>query len=48
MELSAQNIADYLKGEIVGNPDIKVKSVARIEQGKADDTTDSTATQGTE
>ncbi len=37
MELSAQNIADYLKGEIVGNPDIKVKSVARIEQGKAGD-----------
>jgi len=37
MELSAQTIADYLKGEVVGDPDIKVKSVARIEQGKPGD-----------
>lgn len=34
MELSAQSIADYLGGEIIGNPNIKVSSVARIEQGK--------------
>ena len=37
MELSAQTVADYLKGEVVGDPDIKVKSVARIEQGKPGD-----------
>ncbi|HBY01467.1 MAG TPA: UDP-3-O-(3-hydroxymyristoyl)glucosamine N-acyltransferase [Rikenellaceae bacterium] len=37
MELTAQTIADYLKGEVVGDSNIKVKSVARIEQGKAGD-----------
>lgn len=37
MELTAQTIADYLKGEVVGDSNTKVKSVARIEQGKAGD-----------
>lgn len=37
MELTAQSIADYLKGEVVGDSNTKVKSVARIEQGKAGD-----------
>lgn len=34
MELTAQTISDHLGGEIVGDPQIKVNSVARIEQGK--------------
>lgn len=35
MELSAKTIAEHLGGDIVGDPEVKVKSVARIEQGKA-------------
>lgn len=34
MELTAQLIADHLGGEIVGDSQAKVSSVARIEQGK--------------
>lgn len=34
MEISARTIADYIGGEIIGNPDTMVGSVARIEQGK--------------
>lgn len=34
MEISAAYIADYIKGELVGNPDAKVKAAARIETAK--------------
>ena len=34
MEFSAKNIASYLKGEIVGNPDVVVTTVAKIEEGQ--------------
>ncbi|HIZ85585.1 MAG TPA: UDP-3-O-(3-hydroxymyristoyl)glucosamine N-acyltransferase [Candidatus Coprenecus stercoravium] len=34
MEVSAKIIAEHLGGEIVGNPDATVSSVARIESGK--------------
>lgn len=34
MKITASLIAEYLKGEIVGDPDVEVTSVARIEQGK--------------
>lgn len=34
MELSAQAIADHLGGEVVGNPNVMVSSVAKIESGK--------------
>ncbi len=34
MELTAKAIADFLKGEIEGNPDVKVSNVAKIEEGK--------------
>lgn len=33
MEFTAATIAGFLKGEIVGNPDIKVNTVAKIEEG---------------
>lgn len=33
MEFTATVIADFLKGEIEGNPDIKVNTVAKIEEG---------------
>jgi UDP-3-O-[3-hydroxymyristoyl] glucosamine N-acyltransferase len=36
MELSAQEIATYLSGEIEGNPDVKVSGFARIEQATQD------------
>ena len=32
MEFSAQTIAEYVNGEIVGNPDIKIHDVAKIEE----------------
>ena len=35
MEFSAATIAGFLKGEIVGNPDVKVNTVAKIEEGHA-------------
>ena len=34
MEFTAATIAGFLKGEIEGNPDIKVNTVARIEEGQ--------------
>ncbi|HUI32988.1 MAG: UDP-3-O-(3-hydroxymyristoyl)glucosamine N-acyltransferase [Dysgonamonadaceae bacterium] len=33
MEFSAKQIADFLKGEIVGNPDVIVNNFAKIEEG---------------
>ena len=33
MEFTAAAIAGFLKGEIEGDPDIKVNSVAKIEEG---------------
>ncbi len=34
MEFSAQQIADFLKGEIVGNKDVRVNNFSKIEEGK--------------
>ncbi len=34
MEFSAQQIADYLKGTVVGNPDVKVSDFSKIEAGR--------------
>jgi len=34
MEVSAQIIADHLGGEIIGDPSVKVSSVAKIESGR--------------
>ncbi len=34
MEFSAEQIAGILSGEVVGNPDIKVNSLSKIEEGK--------------
>jgi len=39
MEFSAQQIADFLKGEVVGNKDIKVNNFSKIEEGKKGDIT---------
>ena len=33
MEFTAATIAGFLKGEIEGNPNIKVNTVAKIEEG---------------
>jgi UDP-3-O-[3-hydroxymyristoyl] glucosamine N-acyltransferase len=35
MEFTAATIAGFLKGEIVGNPEIKVNTIAKIEEGHA-------------
>lgn len=35
MEFTAATIAGFLKGEIVGNPEIKVNTIAKIEEGRA-------------
>jgi UDP-3-O-[3-hydroxymyristoyl] glucosamine N-acyltransferase len=35
MEFTAATIAGFLNGEIVGNPDIKVNTIARIEEGQS-------------
>ena len=35
MEFTAATLAGYLKGEIEGNPEIKVNTVAKIEEGHA-------------
>lgn len=35
MAFTAKQIADFLKGEIVGNPDVKVSGFSKIEEGKA-------------
>ncbi|MDR2147497.1 MAG: UDP-3-O-(3-hydroxymyristoyl)glucosamine N-acyltransferase [Tannerella sp.] len=34
MEFTAQQIADFLQGKIYGNPDVKVGSFSKIEEGK--------------
>lgn len=34
MKFSAKQIADYLKGEIIGNPDVTVSDFSKIEEGK--------------
>jgi UDP-3-O-[3-hydroxymyristoyl] glucosamine N-acyltransferase len=34
MEFTASAIAGFLKGDIVGNPDIKVNTIAKIEEGQ--------------
>ena len=34
MEVNAKQIAEHLGGEVIGNPDVTVSSVARIESGK--------------
>ncbi|MDR0825610.1 MAG: UDP-3-O-(3-hydroxymyristoyl)glucosamine N-acyltransferase [Prevotella sp.] len=34
MEFTAQQIADFLQGEIIGNPDVKVSDFSKIEDGK--------------
>src|SRR5450759_3302219 len=35
MEFTAETIAGFLKGEIEGNPDIKVNTIAKIEEGQS-------------
>lgn len=35
MEFTAETIAGFLKGEIQGNPEIKVNTIAKIEEGQA-------------
>ncbi len=35
MEFTARQIADFLKGELVGDPEIRVNNVSGIEEGKA-------------
>ena len=34
MEVTAERIAQHFNGEIIGDPTVKVSSVAKIEQGK--------------
>ena len=34
MEITAERIAEHLKGEIIGDPNVKVSMVAKIETGK--------------
>ena len=34
MEFSAQQISDYLKGNVIGNPDVKVSGFSAIENGE--------------
>jgi 3-oxoacyl-[acyl-carrier-protein] synthase-3 len=34
MTFSAKQIADYLQGEVIGNPNVQVHSFAKIEEGK--------------
>ncbi len=36
MEFTAKQIADFLKGDIEGNPDVKVNNVTKIEEGKSE------------
>ncbi|MCG8411776.1 MAG: UDP-3-O-(3-hydroxymyristoyl)glucosamine N-acyltransferase [Bacteroidales bacterium] len=35
MEFTAQAIAEFLKGEVIGNPEIKVNNVAKIEEAES-------------
>ena len=34
MEFSAQQIAEFLKGEVIDNKDIKVSDFSKIEEGR--------------
>ena len=34
MEFTAKMISEFLKGEIIGNPDVKVSDISKIEEGK--------------
>ncbi len=34
MEFTAKTISEFLKGEIIGNPDVKVSEISKIEEGK--------------
>ena len=34
MEFTAQQIADFLQGEVIGDPNVKVNNVSKIEEGK--------------
>ena len=34
MEFTASSIAQFLNGEVIGNPDTRVSSVAKIEEGR--------------
>ena len=34
MELSAQQIADFLGGTVDGNPEVKVSNFSKIEEGQ--------------
>jgi UDP-3-O-[3-hydroxymyristoyl] glucosamine N-acyltransferase len=36
MEFTAKAIAEFLNGEVVGNPEVKVNNVAKIEEAKAE------------
>ena len=35
MEITAERIAQHFNGEIIGDPQVKVSSVAKIESGKS-------------
>ena len=35
MVFTARQIADFLRGEVVGNPDVTVSDFSKIEEGKA-------------
>ena len=35
MEFNAATLAEFLKGEIVGDPETKVNTIAQIEEGHA-------------
>ena len=34
MEFTAQQIADFLQGEVIGDAQVKVNNVSKIEDGK--------------
>ena len=34
MEFTAQQLADFLRGEVIGDPNVKVNNVSKIEEGK--------------
>lgn len=34
MKVTAKNIADFTKGELIGNPEVEINSVSKIEEGK--------------
>ena len=35
MEFTANQIAELLKGQIEGNPDVKINKLSKIEEGEA-------------